>query len=280
MDATTPKYSRARYEDIVNGVSSILKKVGYNPDVIPFVPISGFDGDNLIERSANLLWYKGPTLLEALDQINQPKRPTNKPLRLPLRDVYKIGGIGTIPVGRVETGVLKSGMFVTFGPTCLTTEVKSVEMHQKALDVAHPGCIVGFNVKNVSEKDLKRGYVASNSKNDPAKEATSFTSQIIVLDHPGQIKNGYTPVLACHTAHIAVKFLEILTRIDRRSGKELEKEPVFLKSGDSGLVDMVPTKPMVVETFSEYPPLGRFAVRDTRQTVAVGVIKSVQKKEA
>jgi elongation factor 1-alpha len=193
--------------------------------------------------------------------------------------VYKIGGIGTVPVGRVETGVMKPGMMCNFGPTGLTTEVKSVEMHHEALTEAVPGDNVGFNCKNVSVKDLKRGYVASNNADDPARGCASFEANVIIMSHPGQIQNGYTPVLDCHTSHIATKFKTITEKSDRRTGKALEVNPKFVKSGDACLVDMEPTKPMVVETFSEYPPLGRFAVRDMRQTVAVGVIKGVTKNE-
>uniref|UniRef100_A0A8I3S0I8 Tr-type G domain-containing protein n=1 Tax=Canis lupus familiaris TaxID=9615 RepID=A0A8I3S0I8_CANLF len=181
-------------------------------------------------------------------------------------------------VGRVETGVLKPSMVVTFAPVNVTTEVKSVEMHHEALSEALPGDNVGFNVKNVSVKDVRRGNVAGDSKNDPPMEAAGFTAQVIILNHPGQISAGYAPVLDCHTAHLACKFAELKKKIDRRSGKKLEDGPKFLKSGDAAIVDMVPGKPMCVESFSDYPPLGRFAVRDMRQTVAVGVIKAVDKK--
>ena len=223
---------------------------------------------------------KGKTLLDAIDATEPPIRPADKPLRLPLQDVYKIGGIGTVPVGRVETGTIKAGMVVSFAPSNVTTEVKSVEMHHEQLEAGQPGDNVGFNVKNVSVKDIRRGNVASDSKNDPAKEAASFNAQVIVLNHPGQVGAGYAPVLDCHTAHIACKFAELLEKIDRRTGKSVESSPKFVKSGDAAIVKMVPSKPMCVEAFTDYPPLGRFAVRDMRQTVAVGVIKSVEKAAA
>jgi len=289
MDSTEPKYSEKRFTEIIGEVSNYVKKIGYNPKSIAFVPISGWHGDNMIEPTSNMPWYKGwsceskerkaegKTLFEALDAIVPPTRPSDKPLRLPLQDVYKIGGIGTVPVGRVETGTLKAGVCVTFAPANITTEVKSVEMHHESLAEALPGDNVGFNVKNVSVKDIKRGNVASDSKNDPAKESASFNAQVIVLNHPGEIQKGYTPVLDCHTAHIACRFDELVEKIDRRSGKKIEDNPHKVKSGDAAIVKLVPSKPMCVESFQQYPPLGRFAVRDMRQTVAVGVIKTVEK---
>ena len=289
MDTT--KWSEERYHEIIKETSNFIKKVGYNPKAVPFVPISGFNGDNMILASTNCPWYKGwerevksgkltgKTLLEAIDSIEPPKRPTEKPLRLPLQDVYKIGGIGTVPVGRIETGIIKPGMVVSFAPSNVTTEVKSVEMHHEQLKEGVPGDNVGFNVKNVSVKDIRRGNVAGDSKNDPPMGCASFQAQVIVLNHPGQIGAGYAPVLDCHTAHIACKFAELLEKIDRRTGKSVENNPKFVKSGDAAIVKMIPSKPMCVESFTEYPPLGRFAVRDMRQTVAVGVIKTVEKTQ-
>ena len=292
MDSTEPPYSENRFNEIQKEVSAYVKKVGYNPKAVAYVPISGWHGDNMIEPSSNMGWYKGwsverkegnasgKTLFEALDSILPPKRPTDKPLRLPLQDVYKIGGIGTVPVGRVETGIIKAGMIVVFAPKNVTTEVKSVEMHHESLpEGGTPGDNVGFNIKNVSVKEIRRGNVCGDSKNDPPKETDNFTAQVIVLNHPGEIRAGYSPVLDCHTAHIACKFVELKEKCDRRSGKKLEDKPQSVKSGDAAIIILKPQKPMCVEKFSDYAPLGRFAVRDMRQTVAVGVIKDVEKKE-
>ena len=197
-----------------------------------------------------------------------------------MQDVYKIGGIGTVPVGRVETGILKPGILVVFAPKGVSAECKSVEMHHESVAEATPGNNVGFNVKGLSVKDIKRGFVAGDSKNDPPSDTANFVAHTIVMNHPGEIKNGYTPVIDCHTAHIACKFEELLTKADRRSGKKTEDFPKFLKAGDAGQVKLVPTKPLCVEPFASYAPLGRFAVRDMKQTVAVGVIQETTRKAA
>jgi len=277
MDSDTVNFSQDRYNEIKEEVSGYLKRIGYNPDNIPFIPISGWMGDNMLEKSDNLKWYSGPTLFEGLDNVTPPKRPNDKPLRIPLQDVYKIGGIGTVPVGRVETGVLIPGMAVVFAPAGITTEVKSIEMHHEQMDRAEPGDNIGFNIKGIAVKDLKRGYVCGDQKNDPPVGCENFTANIIILNHPGEIHAGYTPVVDCHTSHIACRFNQLLQTIDKRSGKVIEENPQFVKKGQAVNAILIPQKKMCVESFKDYPPLGRFAVRDMRQTVAVGVIKSVEK---
>ena len=289
MDDSMVAYKDGRYNEIKEEMLRILTNIGWQCDdgQIPFVPISGWAGDNMVEASTNMPWFKGNewhgkkklmTLLNHLDAINPPERPHALALRLPLQDVYKIGGIGTVPVGRVETGIIKPGMNVTFAPTMKTTEVKSVEMHHTSVPQAIPGDNVGFNVKNVSVKEIARGNVCGDSKNNPPAETGSFKAQVIVLNHPGEIRAGYSPVLDCHTAHIACKFEKLLTKMDKRTGKKTGDNPKIIKNGDAAIVNMIPTKPMCVESYKSFPPLGRFAVRDMRQTVAVGVVKKTTPK--
>ena len=283
MDHPSTNYSEARYNEIMKEAKNFLKKAGFKIDAIPFVPFSGWTGENIKakenkENKDQMPWYKGPTLLGALDSMTPPERPVEKPLRLPINDVFKISGIGTVPVGRVETGQIKPGMTIRFTPGGMSSECKSVEMHHEQLQSAQPGDNVGFSVRNISVKDIKRGYVASDDKNDPAQEAESFNAQVIVLNHPNTISKGYSPVLDCHTSHIACKFDELISKVDRRTAKVIEEGPQSIKTGDAAIVKLLPTKEMCVEVFKDYPPLGRFAVRDMKQTVAVGVIKEVTRK--
>lgn len=280
MDHPSTNYSQTRFEEIQNEASNFLKQAGYKPKKIPFVPVSGWTGENIIAKSDKLKWYKGETLIKTLDSFKAPKRPTDLPLRLPINDVFKISGVGTVPVGRVETGIIKPGMMIYFAPSGLTSECKSVEMHHEMLPEALPGDNVGFNVRNISVKDLKRGFVASDAKNKPAAEVMDFEAQIIIMNHPNTIAAGYSPVIDCHTAHTACRFDELKTKIDKRTGKTVEENPKTLKNGEAAIVKLIPNKPMCVESYTDFPPLGRFAVRDMKQTVAVGVIKAMTPKPA
>lgn len=278
MDDKTVNYSQKRFDEIKAEMTRILTNIGFKPEQYNFVPISGFAGDNMTEKSPNLSWWSGPTLVEQLDKLEPPKRPFDKPLRLPVQDVYKISGIGTVPVGRVESGIMKPGQQIVFAPSGVQTDVKSIEMHHQQLPEAIPGDNVGFNVK-VPASDIKRGHVCGEQARDPPAECVNFTAQMIISNHPGKIHAGYQPVFDCHTAHVACKFAKLVQRIDRRHGKKVTEDPEWIQKDDAAVVVVEPSKPLVVETFKEYPALGRFAVRDMKQTVAVGVIRAVEKKK-
>ncbi|BEP18038.1 translation elongation factor EF-1 subunit alpha [Pyrofollis japonicus] len=276
MDATEPPYSKERYEQIVAVLKKFMKGLGYKVDEIPFIPVSAWTGENLIERSPNMPWYNGPTLVEALDNyIKPPKKPVDKPLRIPIQNVYVIPGVGTVPVGRVETGVLRVGDKIVFMPPGVTGEVRSIEMHHQPLQQAEPGDNIGFNVRGVSKKDIKRGDVAGHLDNPPTV-AEEFTARVFIIWHPSAVTVGYTPVIHAHTASVAARIVEIQAKLDPRTGQVVEKNPQFLKMGDAAIVKFKPIKPMVIEKFSEFPQLGRFAMRDMGKTIGIGVVIDVK----
>jgi len=274
----TVNYSQEEYEKMKKLLSEqLLKVLGYNPDQIDFIPTASLKGDNVVKKSENTPWYKGPTLVEALDKFQPPEKPTNLPLRIPIQDVYSITGVGTVPVGRVETGILKPGDKVVFEPAGVSGEVKSIEMHHEQIPQAEPGDNIGFNVRGVSKKDLKRGDVCGHPDNPPTV-AEEFTAQIVVLQHPTAITVGYTPVFHAHTAQVACTFIELLKKLDPRTGQVIEENPQFLRTGDAAIVRIKPTKPMVIENVREIPQLGRFAIRDMGMTIAAGMAIDVKAK--
>ncbi|MBW3583563.1 MAG: translation elongation factor EF-1 subunit alpha [Euryarchaeota archaeon] len=269
-------YDEAKFNAVKAEVHKLLKSVGYNTDKVEVIPISAFIGDGVKERG-KLDWHKGKTLLAALDDFDEPKKPTDLPLRLPIQDVYSITGIGTVPVGRVETGVLKPGLKVSFQPSDKQGEVKSIEMHHEEIPEATPGDNVGFNCRGVGKNDIRRGDVMGPVDNPPTV-ARTFTAQVMVLNHPSVIAPGYTPVFHAYTAQVACTFEELQKKLDPRTGQVKEENPQFLKTGDAAIVKIRPTRPMVIEKGKEIPQLGRFAIRDMGQTVAAGVCLDIEKR--
>jgi len=274
MDATTPPYDEKRYNEVKDEVGKLLRMVGYKIEEIPFIPVSAYAGDNLIKLSDNTKFYKGPFLLDALNGLKQPQKPTNLPLRVPVQDVYTISGVGTVPVGRVETGVMKKDDKIIFQPAGVAGEVKSIEMHHEEVPEAFPGDNIGWNVRGVSKKDIRRGDVCGHV-DKPPMVAKEFKAQIVVLQHPSAISVGYTPVFHCHTAQIACTLTAILAKLDPKTGAVKEQNPAFIKAGDAAIVMVTPSKPLVIERVKEIPQLGRFAIRDMGQTIAAGMCMDV-----
>jgi elongation factor 1-alpha len=287
FDDISVNYSEERYNEIKNEVARMLNMVGFKTTVkdadgkpvekIRFIPVSGWTGENLVKGSDKMPWYKGPTLIEALDMLELPPKPTNKPLRIPVQDIYSITGIGTVPVGRVETGVLKPGDSIVFMPSNKTAEVKSIEMHHTSIPAAEPGDNIGMNVRGIAKNDVHRGDVAGPASSPPTV-AKEFIGQIIVIYHPTAIAAGYTPVLHYHTGQIACRFTELIKKIDPRTGQVSEEHPSFLKTGDAAWVRMEPLHSIAIETYLDFPEIGRFAIRDMGTTVAAGVVKEITKK--
>ena len=277
MDAVN--WDHVKYDETKMALTTLLKNIGYKTDAIPFIPYSGYTGDNINKKSTNMPWYSGPTLLDCFDKLVCPAKPTDKALRLPIQDAFTITGHGTVPVGRVETGILKPNQSVIFMPSGAKGECKRIEMHHQELAQAVPGDNVGFNVKGVDKKDIKRGEVVGPVDNPPTV-AAEFTAQIVVLEHPTAIGKGYTPVFHIHTAQIACTITELIEKKDPKTGLTMQKNPDFLKTGDVAIIRVKPLKAVVVEKFSAFPPLGRFAIRDMGQTVAAGVVLDVTPKTA
>ena len=277
MDISGVDWSQDKYNSVVAEVTNLLKMAGFNTDEIPFIPCSAFDGDNIFNKSDKSPWYNGPTLFEAIDAIQMPPKPTDMPLRLPIQDVYKISGIGTVPVGKIETGVLHARKTVTFNPSQQSAEVKSIEMHHTMVDKAEPGDNVGFNVRGLSADDIRRGDVAGYTDNPPmfVRHDETFVGQIQLMDIPKAIGVNYTPVFHAHTSQVAVRFVELL---EKTTKGVKEANPAFLKTGDACLVRFGPTKPMAIEQMDTFPQLARFAIRDMGKTVAAGVCMKIEKK--
>ena len=277
MDDQTVKYSQERFNEVKQDVENLLKLVGYDPKKVNIIPVSGWTGENLTKRSENMPWYKGPTLLETLDTFVEPPKPVDKPLRMPVQDVYSITGVGTVPVGRIETGKLKVGDTVVIMPEGLTAEVKSIETHHTPLQEAIAGDNIGVNLRGVSKTDFRRGSVIGHTTSPPTI-AKEFVAQIIVVYHPTAIAAGYTPVLHAHTAQVAATISEIVAKIDPRTGQPTEEKPKTIKTGDSAIVRIQPLRPIVLETFKEFPELGRFALRDSGATIAAGIVREITQK--
>ncbi len=275
-------YDEAKFKKVKEGIITLLNTAGYDTSKVNFIPASALKGENITKKSENMKWYKGPTLLEQFDLFSEPKKPVELPLRMPIQDVYDITGIGTVPVGKIETGKMLPGQKVIILPgrsgRGISGEIKTIEMHHESLKEAIAGDNVGVTIRGVTKKDIERGDVIGPAENPPTV-AEEFTARIAVLSHPSVIAKGYTPVFHVHTAQVPCQFTELVEKLNPKTGEVIQKNPDFLKSGDVAVVKIKPKGNLVIEKQSVNPHMSRFAVRDAGSTVAAGVcIELVEKK--
>ena len=275
-------YDEKVYNKVKEDLTKLLGSAGYKVDQINFIPGSGFLGENVVKRSEKMPWYKGPTLMEQLDIFKTPDKPTNLPMRMPVQDVYDITGIGTVPVGKIETGVMKNGHKIVVLPgrsgKGISGEIKTIEAHHEMLPEAKAGDNVGVNIKGIGKKDIARGDVIADAANPPTI-AAEFTARIAVINHPTVIAKGYTPVFHVHTAQVPCQFVELISKLDPKTGQESAKNPDFLKNGDVALVKLKPMGNLVIEKSDVNPHMSRFAIRDAGATVAAGVCVDIVAKQ-
>jgi len=274
-------YDEDRYKECVQSVSALLTNIGFPVKKIPFVPVSGLLGENLTEKTDKMPWYDGPTLIDAIDEFQLPEKPTGKPLRVPIQDAYRIKGTGVVPVGRVETGVLKKGDQILIQPTGFKGEIRSIEMHHEEIPEAEPGDNIGFSIRGLTLEDVHRGDVLGRPDSPPTviTPKGSFTGQVIVIWHPTAVAQGYTPVVHAHTAQVAAKFVELKKKLDQKTGAVIEDNPKFIKKNEAAIVTLSPIKKLCIEKYEDIPEMGRFAVRDMGRTVAVGIVKDLETGE-
>ncbi len=267
-------YSEDAFKKAKEKGEKLIKSVGFKVDAVPIVPVSGWIGDNLVKKSENLKWWTGKTLLETFDDFTLPEKPVGKPLRVPIQDVYTITGVGTVPVGRVETGKMKAGDKIVIMPSGAPGEIKSIETHHTEMPSAEAGDNIGFNLRGVEKKDIKRGDVMG-TPDAPPKVAKEFRAQIIIIHHPTALAPGYTPVMHAHTTQVAATITAFESKINPATGAVEEENPKFLKVGDSAIVKIKPVRPTCIESFQEFPEMGRFALRDMGATIAAGIVKEI-----
>jgi len=270
-------YSEGRFNECKEAIGDLLSSIGFKLKDVPFIPTSGMQMENLSKKSDKMPWYDGPTLIDVIDQFILPEKPTGKPLRLPIQDSYNIKGTGVVPVGRVETGVLKKGDKIVIMPTGFEGEIRSIEMHHEEIPQAIPGDNIGFSIRGITMQDASRGDCMGHPNNPPTviTPKGKLTGQIIVIWHPTAIAQGYTPVIHAHTAQVAAKFTGLLKKLDQKTSAVIEDNPKFLKKNEAAIVELSPIKKMCLEKYEDFPEMGRFAVRDMGRTVAVGIVKEI-----
>ncbi|XP_039289643.1 eukaryotic peptide chain release factor GTP-binding subunit ERF3A isoform X2 [Nilaparvata lugens] len=275
MDDPTVEWSQVRYNECRDKILPYLKKLGFNPAKdLTFMPVSGLTGLGLKERLDEKMcpWYRGEAFIPFIDNLPSLNRKMDGPFLMPVVEKYK--DMGTVVMGKVESGNMKKGQSLLLMPNRTPVTVDQLWSDDEEVTSVSPGENIKVKLKGIEEEDVSPGFVLCD-QTAPASTGKIFDAQVVILEHKSIICAGYSAVMHIHCVAEEVTVKALICLIDRKTGEKSKSRPRFVKQDQVAIMRIECAGIICLEPFKLFPQMGRFTLRDEGKTIAIGKVLKV-----